>query len=134
MHVCLCQSISGITHSTKGAITLVNHAINNRNFSNFCAKQVAFTLIIRECVSTGTAGARICRSLRHHLLHLQILSLLVPLKPADFEAQSSLLKNRLHPQIQIPTACPDNQNKLRSFHFLEKLDQFRVYVEAIIYI
>ena len=24
MHVCLCQSISGITHSSKGAITLVN--------------------------------------------------------------------------------------------------------------
>ena len=91
-------------------------------------------MYLRECVSTGAAGAQICRSLRHHLLHLQILSLLVLLKPADFEAQSSLLKNRLHPQIQIPTACPDNQNKLRSFHFLEKLDQFRVYVEAIIYI
>ena len=34
------------------------------------------------------------------LLHPQILRLLVLLKPADFEAQSSLLKNRLHEQIQ----------------------------------
>ena len=31
------------------------------------------------------------RSLGHHLLHLQILSLLVLLKPLDFEVQSSLL-------------------------------------------
>ena len=29
-----------------------------------------------------------------------------PFAPADFEAQSSRLQNRLHPQIQIPNACP----------------------------
>ena len=75
----------------------------------------------QERVSTGAAVARTRRSLGHHLLHPQILRLLVLLKPADFEAQRSLLKNRLHLQIQIPTACPDNQNKLRSFHFFRKI-------------
>ena len=64
--------------------------------------------IDRECVSPGAAGARTCRSLGHHLLHLQILTLLVLLKLADFEAQSSLLQNRLHPQFQIPNAYPVN--------------------------
>jgi hypothetical protein len=52
----------------------------------------------------GAAGARTRRSLGHHLLHPLILRLLVLC--ADFEAQSSLLKNGLHPQIQIPNACP----------------------------
>ena len=61
----------------------------------------------RECVSMGEAGAQTRRSLGHHLLHPQILRLLVLLKPADFEAQSSLLQNRLHLQIQIPNACPE---------------------------
>ena len=41
----------------------------------------------RECISMGAAGAGSCRSLGHHLLHLQIFRLLV-LKPADFEAWS----------------------------------------------
>ena len=45
----------------------------------------------RECVSMGAAGAQIRRSVGHHLLHPQILRLLVLLKLADFEAQSSLL-------------------------------------------
>jgi hypothetical protein len=36
-------------------------------------------------------GAQTRRSLGHNLLHLHILRLLVLLKPADFEAQSSLL-------------------------------------------
>ena len=45
----------------------------------------------RECVSTGAAGAQTCRSLGNHLLHPQILRLLVLCAPADFEAQSSLL-------------------------------------------
>ena len=31
---------------------------------------------------------------------------------ADFEAQSSLLQNRLHLQIRIPNACPDNCKEL----------------------
>ena len=44
-----------------------------------------------EFVSMGSAGARTRRSLGHHLLHLQILRLLVLCAPADFEAQSSLL-------------------------------------------
>ena len=46
---------------------------------------------LRECVSTGAAGARTRRSLGHHLLHPQILRLLVLYAPADFEAKSSLL-------------------------------------------
>ena len=58
--------------------------------------------VFSECVSTGAAGARTHRSLGHHLLHPQILRLLVLLKPVDFEDQCSLLQNRLHPQIQIP--------------------------------
>ena len=62
--------------------------------------------MIREWVSTGAAGAQTQRSLGHHLLHPQILRLLVLLKPADLEDQSSLLKNRPHPQIQISNACP----------------------------
>jgi hypothetical protein len=64
----------------------------------------------RECVSTGAAGARTHRSLGHHLLHPLILRLLVLCAPADFEAQSSLLQNRQHPQIQIPNACPELSN------------------------
>ena len=67
----------------------------------------------RECVSTGAEGTRTCRSLGHHLLHSLILRLLVLCAPADFESQSSLLQNRLHPQIQIPNACPGS----RRHHF-----------------
>jgi hypothetical protein len=39
----------------------------------------------RECINTGAAGAQTRRSLRHHLLHPQILRLLVILQtaPAD---------------------------------------------------
>ena len=40
---------------------------------------------------------------------LRFLRLLVLLAPTDFEAQSSLLYNRLHPKIQIPNACPGNE-------------------------
>ena len=43
----------------------------------------------RECISRGAAGAQTRRTLGHHILHPQILRLLVLLKPADFEAQSS---------------------------------------------
>ena len=57
-------------------------------------------------LSMGAAGARNRRSLGHHLLYPLILRLLVLCAPADFEAQSSLLLNRLHLQIQIPNACP----------------------------
>ena len=56
---------------------------------------------------TVAVGARTCRSLGHHLLHPLILRLVVLCTSADFEAQSSLLQNRLHPQIQIPNACPE---------------------------
>ena len=45
----------------------------------------------REYVSTGAASAQTRRSLGHHLLHPQILRLLLLLAPTDFEAQSSLL-------------------------------------------
>ena len=55
----------------------------------------------------GAAGAQTHKSLGHHLLHPLILRLLVLCgASADFEAQSSLLKNGLHPQIHIPNACP----------------------------
>ena len=62
---------------------------------------------ITECVRTGAAGARTRRFLGHHLLHPLILRLLVLCAPADFEAQRSLLYNRLHLQIKIPNACPE---------------------------
>ena len=68
----------------------------------------------RESISKGVAGARTHRSLGHHLLHPQTLRLLVLSKPADFDAQSSLLQNRLHPQIQIPNACPGPPDFSRS--------------------
>ena len=60
----------------------------------------------KECVSTGEAGAHTRRSLGHHLLNPLILTLLVLCGSANFEAQSSLLQNRLHPQMQIPNLCP----------------------------
>ena len=44
--------------------------------------------MIRECISTGAAGAQTRRYLRHHLLHPQVLRLLLLLKTTDFEAQS----------------------------------------------
>ena len=37
-------------------------------------------------VVVGTAGAQTCRSLGHHILHPQILSLLVLLKPAELSS------------------------------------------------
>ena len=40
-----------------------------------------FNWVHIECVSMGAAGAQIRRSLGHHLLHPQILRLLVLLKP-----------------------------------------------------
>ena len=61
----------------------------------------------RGCISTDAAGSRTCRSLKHHLLHPLILRLFVLCAPADFEAHSSLLWNRLHPQIQIPNPYPE---------------------------
>ena len=70
----------------------------------FCFKNWSDLSLFRECVSTGAAGARTRRSLRHHLLHPLILRLLIPV---DFESQSSLLYKGLQPQIQIPNACPD---------------------------
>ena len=76
----------------------------NNAFSSDCCKNVYLGLrpyallrqlvvtqfyISREYVSTVAASARTRRSLGHHLLHLQILWLLVIMKPADFKAQSS---------------------------------------------
>ena len=63
-----------------------------------------YCLYGRECISMGAVSAR-TQSLGH-LMHRQILRLLVLLKPADFESQSSLLQNKLYRQIQIPNACP----------------------------
>ena len=61
------------------------------------------------------AGNALARVQRMHkpvrlwdILHPQISRLLVLLKPADFEAQSSFLQNRMHLQIQIPNACPES--------------------------
>ena len=45
----------------------------------------------RECISIGAAGPRICRSLRHRILHPLILRVLVLCAPTDFETQRSLL-------------------------------------------
>ena len=42
-------------------------------------------------MNPNSTGAQIRRSLGHHLLHQQILKILVLYAPEDFEAQSSLL-------------------------------------------
>ena len=36
------------------------------------------TVMSRECVSMGAVGAQTCRSLGHHLLHPQILTVQLP--------------------------------------------------------
>ena len=54
----------------------------------------------------GAADGQTHRSLGNPQLHSQILRLLVLLKLANLEAQSSLLWNRMHAQIQISNACP----------------------------
>ena len=82
--------------------------LKNKEFLNqiYSKLDCSNSYLFRECVSTGAADVQTRRSLGHYLLHPQILRLLVLLKPGNFEAQSSLLQNRLHPQIQIPNACP----------------------------
>ena len=75
-------------------------------FSPKSLKLLNFCYILQGMRCTGSAGAQTHRSLGHHLLHPLILRLFVLCLPADFEAQSYLLQNRLHPQIQIPNACP----------------------------
>ena len=55
----------------------------------------------KECVSMGPAGARTRRSLGHHLLHSQILMLLVLLATADFEAQIP----NVHPAGPVRGIC-----------------------------
>ena len=52
--------------------------------------------LIRECVSTGAAGAQTRRSLGHQLLH-----------PLFWDPELSRM--HLHPQIQIPNAFPVNR-------------------------
>ena len=85
-------------------IILIIFSVYTSLFFSFQVSQIAVDET--ECVSTGAAGARTRRSLGHHLLHPLILRLFLLCTPADFEAQSSLLQNRLHPQIQIPNPCP----------------------------
>ena len=77
--------------------------------------KAANVLPTRKCVSMGAAGAQICRSFGHHLLHLHILRLLVLLKPADFEAQLSSIE-KTAPAIQISNPFPANvfREKTRS--------------------
>ena len=57
--------------------------------------------LIRECVSTGAAGAQSRRSLEHHLLHPLLLRLLILCAPAVLRPRA-----HLHPQIQIPNVFP----------------------------
>ena len=52
---------------------------------------------LKECVSMGAEGAQTHRSFGHHLLNPRIL------RP---------IYNRLHPQIQIPNACPEGNIKV----------------------
>ena len=54
----------------------------------------------------GCSGCTNPQIFGNHLLHPLILRLSVLCAPADFEAQSSLLQNRLFPQIQIHNAYP----------------------------
>ena len=57
--------------------------LNQQEFdSNILALTKYKFTCTRECVSTGTVGARTHRSLGHHLLHLLILRLLVLCAPA----------------------------------------------------
>ena len=61
--------------------------------------------VFRECVSTGAAGARTRRSLRHHLLHPLI---------ANFEASTSVrpkpgfgIGNRNQDQVSVSVSGPE---------------------------
>ena len=47
-----------------------------------------FSIMSRECVSAGAAGARTRRSLGYHLLHPLILRLLVLCAPADLRLRA----------------------------------------------
>ena len=67
-----------------------------RRYENMSVKfprgeyKIRYQLIgLRECVSTGAAGAQTRRSLGHHLLHPLILRLLALCASADLETQSS---------------------------------------------
>ena len=96
-------------------VVIVQHRHSVTNSSHFVQKNIP----CRECVSTGSEGAWTRRSLGHHILHPLILRLLLLCTLADFEAQSSLLYNRLPPQIQIPNACPGhNYSPIRNWKIL----------------
>ena len=99
------QGKKGLTDGLDWLCYLAGTSMSHRKISISCIF-LQSPHQVRECFNTGAVVAQTCRSLGHHLLHLQILRLLVLLKPADFEAQSSLLKNSLHAQIQIRNACP----------------------------
>ena len=73
----------------------------SKQFFCLCVKLITTYLPIRKCLSTGARDTQ-----THISLHLQILGLLLLLKPADFEVQSPLLQNKLHRQIQVPNAYP----------------------------
>ena len=55
---------------------------SNLSFNSINAYLSRTAKLIRECVSTGAAGAQTRRSLGHHLLHPLILRLLVLCAPA----------------------------------------------------
>ena len=90
----------------------------------------SFQKVFRECVSKGAAGARTHRSLGHHLLHPQILRLLVLCAPADLwpralfyrtdcTRRSKILTHALHCTLffcssYIQSTCVTNE---RSVHY-----------------
>ena len=56
----------------------------------------------------------------------------VLLKPADFEAQNSLLQNRLHRQIQIPNAFPVDCTKYLYTFSLNAYQELYAYLQTTI--
>ena len=91
------------------------YSSKNGILANMSVKKKYFTFhYIRECIRMAAAGVRTRRSLGYHLLHPLILRLqYIVCALADFQTQCSLLQNRLHPQIQIPNACPEYTHKIR---------------------
>ena len=64
-----------------GSFFMTNNQVSKYSFDK---------ITTRDWVSRVAAGAQTHRSLGHHLLHPQILRLLVLLKPARFEAKTEL--------------------------------------------
>ena len=125
-----CHFLIGIARSFEWILGLIFRSIHS-TCQGCILKYYKVRSPFRECVSTGAAGTRTRRFLGHHLLYPLILRLLLLCAPADFEAQSSLLLNRLHPQIQIPNACPVFRTQLRDPHFFQNCGHFQYSINCL---